>query len=1491
MGRTVAQQKSSDKIAVIGMAGRFPGSPDIASFWDLLVRRRSGLTSVDADDLVHAGLKSDLLDEPDYVPFWGGPPDLDGFDSTFFGYSPRDADLLDPQQRLFLECAWHALEDAGYASEDPSASIGVYAGSSLSSYLLRAAGRAEEFDAGLANIGGMVAARTSFHLNLTGPSIGIQTTCSSSLVALQQAMHGLRSGDCDLALAGAVAVNQPRPEGYFHKKEGILSPDGTCRPFDAAAAGTVFCNGAGVVVLKRLSDAIADKDSIRGVLLGLSVNNDGSQKVSITAPSVKGQATVLEAALREACVGAEDIDYIEAHGTGTALGDPIEVKALNRVYGPGLRGANRRCGLGAVKGNTGHLDAAAGMAGLIKVLLAFEHEYLPGTAHFSSPSKRCDFGAFDVVGDGWPWSRNPERPRRAGLSSFGIGGTNTHLILEEPPLSEPLDSPNDLQLLPISAATDEALKEICGSVADSLESGKVGLADTAFTLQVGRRSHDRRIAVAAKPSATAADLLKGKLDDAVSPMEGSPSPIFLFSGQGSQFPGMASGLNETFGVFQESLEACLQQFESRDVLRELLLNPDLPDAAAIHQTRYTQPALFAFGFALARQWMSLGLAPAVLIGHSIGEITAGAIAGVFQLADACRLVEARGVAMQDCTPGAMLAALLSEAEASGSLPDGVEVAAINGPRSVVLAGPEREIEQLSEWFDRSGIGCKRIPTSHAFHSSMMEPALDPFRSALADVALSEPLIPILSNVTGTWLTAIEATDPSYWVRHIRQPVRFGEGVKEAAALDHPLFVEIGPGSGLARFARQQMRGTGREVASVPSAGSNDAASEFLTAIGSVWSAGVPIKWDVLHKSPRRRVPLPGYPFQRQTHWLPPATHGATLHSEAAILPANWVYQPVWKRLPLTPTVAEPAQIVFGMDAIEDLIPRDRFDPEPVSVVASSDGSFEQVGHGFRIDPFDTSHYSRVFDSIAGSGVFPSHVVVAWGLGQSRQLRSSDLTRGVVALAQSLMATELRPRLTLVGAGMEDVTGGEALDPGAAMSVGLLRVLEQEVPGLNVGSLDLDPAELDRPVRGLREALEAAQKGCPRRALRGGRQWVLDHVQTPVESPMADTGSQRPILIAGDLLHGLALAYARGVRCDWQSPIVLAGSGLPSRLDFAADEGSSGDDEAGEMMSRLADLGEIGRDILIFQGDCGDQDWLDHVFQQVEARFAPVGGVFYTSAMGDAFFQPLAEVSRETFDEILDGRLSALRALRQVLSKRPADFCFVQSSLSVLAGGLGFGPYAAANAWIDAFCGLAQRDGTTQWHAVQWDVAETSSIGDAAQAISHTRVLTANEVWERSRAILSVSSLDRAVVTPVALEQRLALAAKAAEPSQPIQVAQKTPSRPYIAPRDEYEIAVAAVMAEMLGVEQVGADDNFFEMGGHSLIAIQIIGKLRQKFEIELPVRALLYEAPTVAGIASVIRSARDAAELEVEALEDLLDEVSAEVEQDLGSRKAATGME
>lgn len=877
---------SLEGVAIIGMACRFPGAPDVEAFWQLLRSGREGITFFTDEELLRAGVTPEVLAQPGYVKAGSVLKDMDLFDAPFFGYTPREAEIMDPQQRLLLECAWHALEQAGYTPETYPGTIGVYTGAGDNEYVLHIYAHSELADTlgdniiAFSNGGDSISARVSYKLNLKGPSVNIRASCSSALVAVQMACQSLLNYQCDLMLVGGVAVHISPEHGYAYREGGLLSPDGHCRAFDAQAKGTIFGSGLGVVVLKRVEEALLDGDTIYAVIKGGAVNNDGSAKIGFTAPGIDGQAAVIMEAQAMAQVDPETLGYIEAHGTGTPLGDPIEVAALTKAFGARARQPGY-CALGSVKTNLGHLDHAAGMAGLLKTALMLHHRTLVPSLHFQQANPQLDLAQspFYINTQTRPWER-AQTPRRAGVSSFGIGGTNAHVILEEAPEGEPATPGRSTQLLLLSARTPLQLEEMTANLAEHLsQHPEQNLADVAYTLQIGRKRFDYRRAWVCHDRESALAALQGA-DPAHQIISAGPdldrTIVFLFSGQGSQYSGMAADLYREEAVFRREFDRgaeLLLAFLGED-LRELLFSSSPAAAERLRQTEVAQPALFLLEYALAQLWSAWGIRSQIMIGHSIGEYVAACLAGVFTLEEGLQLVTLRGRLMQRAAPGSMLAVALSELDIRPWLESGLSLAAINGPTQCVVAGPDEQIEHLRTRLAARDIKCHLLETSHAFHSGMMDPLLAEFQREVARFPLKAPRLRYLSNVTGTWITAEQATDPAYWTRHLRETVRFAAGLETILASAVPegaIFLEVGPGQMLKILAQQQAGRTPGHLflSSLHRRDEQITDQAFLwQTIGQLWASGTPIEWQKMYTSEqRRRVALPGYAFEHQRYWL------------------------------------------------------------------------------------------------------------------------------------------------------------------------------------------------------------------------------------------------------------------------------------------------------------------------------------------------------------------------------------------------------------------------------------------------------------------------------------------------------------------------------------------------------------------------------------------------------------------------------------------------
>ncbi|WP_455353251.1 type I polyketide synthase [Streptomyces sp. SYSU K217416] len=886
-----------EAVAVVGLAGRFPQARDTGEFWTNLCTGRDCLEDLDEEELLGSGVPRSVLEHPGYVRRAAVVDGYQDFDAEFFGLPPGTAAAMDPQQRLFLESCWHALEDAGHDPARREGVVGVFGAPSFSGYfgynLLSHRDPREFLGAGTSTAlihaltltdPNFFATRVAHALDLHGPALTVQTACSSSLVAVHLACQSLLCGESDLALAGGMTVKVPHRVGYLHEPQSMMSADGFCRPFDAAANGTVFGSGGGAVVLKRLSDALADGDRIRAVVRGTAVNNDGSLKMGFTAPSVEMQAAVVAEALAVAGIDPHRIGYVEAHGTGTALGDPVEMAALRQALDPdGNRTAP--CLIGSAKGNIGHLEAASGVAGLIKAVLALEHRTLPATAHYKEPNRELGLEGtpFRIVEGTLAWTA--PHPLAAGISSLGVGGTNAHVVVTEAPApasreADPAPAAAAPVLL-VSARTAEALRDARRRLADAL-GPDTDLMDVAHTLERGRRPFEYRTAVAARDPRRAAELLR--LDRTPATVLGTPlSVVLLLPGQGAQYPGMGAGLYRAGGTFRRELDHCAALFaaETGQDVREVLFGAD---EAALRRTDVAQPALFAVEYALARTLEGLGVRAEALGGHSVGEFAAACLAGVMELGDAVRLVAARGRLMHGAPPGTMLAVRLAEDRVRDLVAgSGLEVAAVNEPGACVVAGPAAETENLAARLRSSGVEVSVLRTAHAFHTAAMQAAADRFADVVRTVPLAAPKVPLVSNVTGGWMTPAEATDPDRWALQMRRTVRWSECVR--ALLDGPgrVVVETGPGRSLGSAVRRSdaWSSAHRAVSAMRHADEMLDDGEALSrALGVLWEAGLNPDWAGTRHGRERLTSLPGYPFRRVRHWTESA-YAATLSAEPA----------------------------------------------------------------------------------------------------------------------------------------------------------------------------------------------------------------------------------------------------------------------------------------------------------------------------------------------------------------------------------------------------------------------------------------------------------------------------------------------------------------------------------------------------------------------------------------------------------------------------------
>jgi acyl transferase domain-containing protein/thioesterase domain-containing protein len=883
-----------EPLAIIGMSGRFPGAKDCEEFWKNL---SNGVESIEffSDEVALAsGADPELIGNPHFIKAHGVLENVEYFDAKFFNMTPREARILDPQHRVFLEAAWEAMENAGYDPEKYDGQVGVYAGTAFSTYLLRNIlpnnlvrfQTIDRLEMALTNHKDTMPMRVSFHMNLTGPSICVGTTCSTSLVAVHLACQALWSYQCDTVLAGASFIRTPSREGYLFQEGMIYSPDGHIRTFDADSKGIVTGAGVGVVVIKRLADAIADGDTVQAIIKATALNNDGSTKIGYTAPSIGGQAKVIAEAMDLAGVSSDSVSYIETHGTGTELGDPVEVAAMTQAFkATALDPQNQKkqhCAIGSAKPNIGHLNHAAAIAGLIKAVLALKHKQLPPSLNFKKPNPKIDFenSPFYVNTHLQDWNTNG-LPRRAGVNAFGIGGTNGHVVLEEAPPAEISTNARSHQVLTLSAKTPTALEKMTQNLAQHLsEHPDLNLADVAFTQYMGRKAFDYRRIVVADTIDEAISQLREKNPQSVfdhyQKSSLSRPIVFMFSGQGSQYVNMAKGVYQTEPVFKEQLDYCFNYLKSllNVDLHEVLYPTTLSlDAASekLQQTAITQAVLFSLEYALAKLWMTWGVKPKAMIGHSIGEYVAACLSGVFSLDDALALVAARGQLMQSVQTGNMLAVSLPVEKVCELLPENLSLALVNSSSLCVVSGANEAISAFEQKMKEQSVQCQILHTSHAFHSHMMEAVVEPFTKRMQQVKLNAPQIPYLSNVTGNWITTEEATNPKYWAQHLRQTVYFAQGLENLFLDPQQILLEVGPGRMLSTLAKQHQAKNAEQwtLTSLPHPKENQSDTAFLqTTLGRLWLGGVIIDYKNFYAGRKlHRVELPTYPFERQRYWI------------------------------------------------------------------------------------------------------------------------------------------------------------------------------------------------------------------------------------------------------------------------------------------------------------------------------------------------------------------------------------------------------------------------------------------------------------------------------------------------------------------------------------------------------------------------------------------------------------------------------------------------
>ncbi|MFB0637652.1 beta-ketoacyl synthase N-terminal-like domain-containing protein [Bacillus rugosus] len=1495
-------------IAIIGMAGRFPGAGNLDEFWNNLVNGKESISFFTDEELKASGIDDQLLQHPDYVKAKGIIKDSDMFDADFFQYSSREAELMDPQFRLLHECAWEALEDAGCNPERTTGKIGVYTGTSPNlEWITRFAGKldgTEQFSSMLLNDREFFSTQLAYKLNLHGPSITMQTACSTSLVNIGAACQALQNGACDAALAGGVTVSTPLRSGYVYQDGMIQSPDGHCRPFDEDAGGTVFGDGAGIVVLKRYEDAVKEGHTIYAVIKGVGMNNDGSRKVGFTAPSVEGQAEVLKNAYENAGIDPNTVGYIEAHGTGTKMGDPIEMEALSQVF---KSDKPMSIPIGSVKSNVGHLNSAAGIAGLFKAVLSLKHKTILPSLNYTTPNPHIHFDRtpFYVNTETAYWKESAD-PRRAGVSSFGIGGTNAHIVLEEEPESGREASESQRHLLVLSAKTDTALEQMTNRLKEFLRTHpNVPLEDVAYTLQVGRKQFSYRKAVVLSKST---EWESGAELTAYQRHSRRPA-AFMFSGQGSQYIDMMKDLYEAEPVFQKEADRCFAFAQkSHQIDLKAIVFPDSNDGAKLTETAVVQPLLFIFEYALAKLLQSAGISPDYMIGHSIGEYTAACLSGVFALDTALTLVMERGRLMQKLESGAMMSVQLSEVELQPLLTNSLSLAAVNAHDLCVVSGKSEDIETFAVLLEEKGVAGRQLHTSHAFHSYMMEPILEEFAAIVKQQDMNTPRIPFVSNVTGTWITPEQAADPAYWSQHLRGTVRFHEGLEQILSDDNVLLIEVGPGSTLSTFARRhKKRSSQHDIVNLVRHVQEPAHdhSYFLKKLGQLWVCGCEIDWRQYGgDKPKRLISLPPYPFEKKRYWIEAADNAAAF---TAVDEWNkkkpmdqWFYLPSWDRKIKSadsrkkeqPAESGKTLVFHEGTAFGDRLVQSIRRQGHETVIVTRDRQFKKINSGlYVINPADGTHYERLFSSLASDGLLPNCMMHLWSVseqGESFKTFSTYSENGYYSLIFTAQAASNQKQMNecnmfVLTSGIHEVTGEEQINAEKSTILGPLKVIPQEYNHLKCWNIDIPPLpdtltwkEEELIDQILTETDTAGEDQII--AYRNRRRWVQMYQPVQLNKATGLPNMIRPkgvYLITGGL-GGIGFVLSKLLAQEGNVRLILTGrSELPQRSQWESwCEKHEEDDPITAKILKIKELERLGAKVTALQADAGSLSDMQAVMRKVHTEFGQLNGVFHAAGLpGSSSFRAITDIPAtiEGGEDQFQSKVRGLKVLESLLENETIDFCFLFSSISALLGGLGFSAYSAANIYMDAFAARVNQRSKTPWVCVNWDAWNfwgqlESTIGESIAELAilpeEGAALFQYVLSDINNRHLLVSTGDLGYRMKQWISMNADSIAKEEKKTGALHTRPEL-NNPYVAPRNKTEQVICGIWQDFMGLEQVGIHDNFFDLGASSLDIVQVTNRLNKELGTNEAV-VTLFTYPSVAALAQFIGPDQEESEEEKE---------------------------
>ena len=1507
------------EIAVIGVAGRFPRAKNIDEFWHNIKNGVETVTYYSEEDLKEVGYNLRSLENPNFIRAVSVLEGVEYFDAAFFNYAPSEAESLDPQMRLLHECVWEALEDAGYVPDSEKLSIGLYAGAvpsfqwEIVTFLSnQASDLAGGFAKSILNNKDLITTRISYNLDLSGPSITLYTACSTSLVAIDQASRSLLTGQCDIVLAGGITAYYPPRKGYVYQEGMILSPDGHTRAFDKEGKGSLFGEGMGIVALKMLDEAIRDKDNIYAIIIGTASNNDGAQKVGYAAPSVKGQAAVIKAAQRMARIEPESISYIEAHGTGTPLGDPVEIKALKNAFNTEKK---KFCAMGTLKTLMGHLDVAAGVASFIKTVLMLKHRVIPPTLHFEVPNPEIDFenSPFYVVTRLMEW-KNDKYPLRAGIDGFGVGGGNAHIILEEAPrginqdeTAAHLSSTRENQLLLFSAKTATALETMTTNLARYMEKNpNIPLADAAYTLQVGRKAfpYRRRLVCSGREEAieflSAPEGGKAKTHR----LERScRSVVFMFAGLGAQYVNMGRDLYEREPVFRREMELCFEILKNllEYDIKDILYPPESPDmslmsqAAASTTNRINQPeisqlVIFIFEIALAGLLIHWGIKPRAMIGYSFGEYAAAYKAGVFSLEDALKLVVKRGQLMQTVEEGVMLSIPLPAVEVEPLLNPSLSLSIDNGPSSIV-SGEPGVVEAFEQEMKKKKLLCMRVPANRAVHSHMMTPILEQYTAFVSTITCQKPKIPYISNVTGTWIRDEEAVDPRHWANHLHKTVRYAEGMKELLKDPQTLFIEIGPGRDISTLALRHIEADpngGHRVINLVRQPHQQYSDVYLllNKIGEMWLYGLSIDWERFYDGEeRRRVSLPPYPFERQRYWVDekalqaaPATTGAAPSADYA----DWFYIPTWTRSKTLPRMSMQQNsqnswnghwLIFLMEGKRlPTLMRQRLEHwgHEVIIVKPGEQFIKENPKAYQINPKQLRDYEQLFKELGTRDPVPNRILHTWTLTEEQEpghnledfyalqeLGYYSLIHIAKAIGKENIVQQFR--LVVIIDRLQEVIGEEPLCAIKAPIQSPLMVIPQEYPNIRCQSIDVIPP----PPRTIQEETlvdnilqEAAVETTDTVvAYRGNYRWEeifeRHRLEKPVEDTIPKVRENGVYLLTGGM-GTIGLILAETLARKAHAKLILTGrTPLPPKDEWTSwlEEHKNQEDAVTKKIKALSKIEALGAELLVYSVDTVDKEKMQRVITEAEQTFGPINGVIHLAGIVKGeTFSLIRNIERRHCLEQFRPKVDGILILEELLEGKELDFCWLMSSLSIVLGGLGFVAYAGANIFLDALVKQHNRTHSLKWFSVDWEDEQRDETEKGFQ-----RILTLENVQQV--VFCRGGTLHERIDQWIKLET---MQDEEKEEEAGLKSRQPRPDllNPYFPPAADTEKTLAKIWENLLGFESLGVEDDFLELGGDSLKAITMITRVHKELHVSIPLTEF-FAKPTIRHLSEFIGGAEE----------------------------------